>query len=110
MPQIQLAGDVHMIRWEGKRVSIWENVQLPNGKEGSRLWTCWFPSAVDLQEQDWAEVRGELSTKIGQYTAKTGEEKTVVEHHIQNAELVQKKTAAEQQANKAQATWDEVPF
>ena len=108
MPQIQLAGDVHMIRWEGKRVSIWENVSLPNGQEGSRLWTCWFPAPTDLQEQDWAEIRGELSTKIGQYTNKAGEEKTVVEHHIQNAELVQVKTKAEQEANKA--AFDEVPF
>lgn len=110
MPQIQLAGDVHMIRWEGKRVSIWENVSLPNGQEGSRLWTCWFPAPTDLQEQDWAEIRGELSTKIGQYTNKAGEEKTVVEHHVQNAELVQVKTKAEQEANKAQTAFDEVPF
>ena len=110
MPQIQIAGDVNMIRWEGKRVSIWENVQLPNGKEGSRLWTCWFSGATDLQENDWAEIRGELSTKIGQYTTKAGEEKTVVEHHIQDAELVQKKTAAEQATNKEQNSFDEVPF
>lgn len=108
MPQIQVAGQVNMIRWEGKRVSIWENVSLPNGQEGSRLWTCWFPTATDLQENDWAEVSGELSTKIGQYTNKAGEEKTVVEHHVQNAQIVQHKTAAEQAANEAK--FDEVPF
>ena len=110
MPQIQVAGDVHMIRWEGKRISIWENVALPNGQEGSRLWTCWFSTPTEAQEQDWVEIRGELSTKIGQYTNKAGEEKTVVEHHIQNAELVQVKTKAEQEANKEQTAFDEVPF
>lgn len=108
MPQIQVAGQVNMIRWEGKRVSVWENVSLPNGQEGSRLWTCWFSAPTELQENDWAEISGELSTKIGQYTNKAGEEKTVVEHHIQNASLVQVKTAAEQSANEAK--FDEVPF
>lgn len=108
MPQIQVAGQVNMIRWEGKRVSIWENVSLPNGQEGSRLWTCWFSGPTPLQEQDFAEIKGELSTKIGNYTNKAGEEKTVVEHHIQNAELVQVVTAEKQAANAA--SFDEVPF
>lgn len=109
MPQINVGGDVHMIAWEGKRVSIWENIHA-NGKDFSRLWTCWFDSAVDLQEQDWAEITGELSTKIGEYTPKgSSETKRVVEHHIQNAVLVNKRSKADQEAA-ASIFEDEQPF
>lgn len=109
MPQIQIAGQVHMIRWEGKRVSIWERFMLPNGKEASRLWTAWFDIPVDLQEEDWAEVHGELSTKIGEYTPKDQTvPKQVVEHHIQNAVLVQRKTKAQQEQFAAQ--FEDSPF
>ena len=109
MPQIQVAGQVNMIRWEGKRVSIWENVSLPNGQEGSRLWTCWFSEsqAMQLQEQDFVEISGELSTKIGNYTDKQGQEKTVVEHHLNDAQLVNVVSKDQQGAN--QARFEETP-
>lgn len=102
MPQIQVAGTVNSLAWEGKRIQIWERFES-NGKDFSRLWTCWFSEsqAWNLQEQDWAEIYGELSTKIGTYKNKDGVEKTVVEHHIQNAHLVQVKTAADQAAYSA---------
>lgn len=102
MPQIQVAGIVNSLAWEGKRIQIWERFES-NGKDFSRLWTCWFSEsqAWNLQEQDWAEIYGELSTKIGTYKTKDGVEKTVVEHHIQNAHLVQVKTAADQAAHSA---------
>ena len=102
MPQIQVAGTVNSLAWEGKRIQIWERFES-NGKDFSRLWTCWFSEsqAWNLQEQDWAEIYGELSTKIGSYKTKDGVEKTVVEHHIQNAHLVQVKTAADQAAHSA---------
>ena len=100
MPQIQVAGNVHLIGWEGKRVSVWESFDV-NGKTFSRLWTAWFSESqsMNLQEEDWVELHGELSTKIGEYTNKAGEKKQVVEHHLQNAGLIQVKTKAQQQAH-----------
>ena len=108
MPQITVSGTVHMIAWEGKRVSVWENIHA-NGKDFSRLWTCWFPAATELQEQDFAEISGELSTKIGSYTTKAGEPKTVVEHHIQGA-LVRSHRTVAQQNTAIDMFEDEQPF
>lgn len=108
MPTINVAGEVNLLGWEGKRISIWENVHS-NGKDYSRLWTCWFDSAQDVQEQDFVEITGELSTKIGEYTNKQGEKKTVVEHHLQNAVIKHKRTKAEQDATAA-IYQDEAPF
>ena len=109
MPQITVSGSVHMIAWEGKRVSIWENIHT-NGKDFSRLWTCWFDAPTMLQEQDFAEISGELSTKIGEYTPKgSSETKRVVEHHIQNAQLKGHRTVAQQNAT-SNIFEDENPF
>lgn len=114
MPQITIAGDVNLIGWEGKRISVWENVHS-NGKEYSRLWTCWFDSPQDLQEQDFAEITGELSTKIGEYTPKGSTEKRqVIEHHVQNAVLKNKVSKEQQNANQSAndfaSQFDNVPF
>lgn len=102
MPQIQIAGNVHSIGWEGKRIQLWESY-TSNGREFSRLWTAWFSEsqAMNLQELDWVEIHGELSTKIGSYKPKDGDEKQVVEHHVQAAQLVQVKTKAQQEAHLA---------
>jgi hypothetical protein len=115
MPQITITGDVNLIGWEGKRLSVWENYEVPGQpKPFSRLWTAWFDmSQVEhLQEQDWVEITGELSTKIGQYTPKDLTiEKTVVEHHIQNARLVQVKTKSQQASNAASVGgFENAPF
>ena len=107
MPQITIAGDVNLIGWEGKRLSVWENYES-NGKTFSRLWTCWFDSPNAAQEQDWVEITGELSTKIGSYTPKGQTEvKTVVEHHIQNAQIVQTRTKTQQ--NESAAAFNSTP-
>jgi len=115
MPQITITGDVNLIGWEGKRLSVWENYEVPGQpKPFSRLWTAWFDmSQVEhLQEQDWVEITGELSTKIGKYTPKDSTvEKTVVEHHVQNARLVQVKTKTQQASNAASVGgFENAPF
>lgn len=109
MPQIQAAGTVHSIAWEGRRIQFWEKFNS-NGREFSRLWTCWFetPQHDILQEQDWVEVHGELSTKVGSYKPANGDEKPIVEHHINEAKVVQVKTAAEQQ--KHADKFEDAPF
>ncbi len=115
MPQITITGDVNLIGWEGKRLSIWENYDVPGfPKPFSRLWSCWFDmsQAEHVQEQDWVEITGELSTKMGKYTPKDSTiEKDVVEHHIQNARLVQVKTKAQQASNAASVGgFENAPF
>jgi len=115
MPKITITGDVNLIGWEGKRLSVWENYEVPGQpKPFSRLWTAWFDmSQVEhLQEQDWVEITGELSTKIGKYTPKDSTvEKTVVEHHVQNARLVQVKTKTQQASNAASVGgFENAPF
>lgn len=109
MPQIQVAGNVHLIGWEGKRVSVWESFDV-NGKTFSRLWTAWFSGDQSgyVQEEDWVEIHGELSTKIGEYTNKQGEKKQVVEHHLQNARLIQAKSKHEQAEHAAK--FEDSPF
>ena len=115
MNTITISGDVNLIGWEGKLISVWESYQVPGQpKPFSRLWSAWFDmSQVEhLQEQDWVEITGELSTKIGTYTPKDSTiEKTVVEHHIQNARLVQVKTKTQQASNDASiGGFDNAPF
>jgi hypothetical protein len=109
MPQITIGGDVNLIGWEGKRISVWENIHS-NGKDYSRLWTCWFDTPqIQLQELDFVEISGELSTKIGKYTPKgQTEEKIVVEHHIQGAFIKSQVSKKQQAENLAQ--FDEMPF
>ena len=109
MALITIGGEVSSIGWEGKRVSLWENIHA-NGKDNSRLWTAWYSEsqAFNLQEEDFAEITGELSTKIGEYTNKQGEKKVVVEHHLQNAVLKNSVNKAQQDSN--QANFDEMPF
>lgn len=109
MALITIGGEVSSIGWEGKRVSVWENIHA-NGKDYSRLWTAWFSEsqAFNLQEEDFVEITGELSTKIGEYTNKQGEKKTVVEHHLQNAVLKNTVNKSQQETNLA--AFDEMPF
>jgi hypothetical protein len=109
MALITIGGEVSSIGWEGKRISVWENIHA-NGKDYSRLWTAWFSEtqAFFLQEGDFAEITGELSTKIGEYTNKQGEQKVVVEHHLQNATL--KNTVSKVQQASNEAAFDEMPF
>ncbi|MGI9142652.1 MAG: hypothetical protein ACR2IJ_05630 [Fluviibacter sp.] len=109
MALITIGGQVNSIGWEGKRISVWENIHS-NGKDYSRLWTAWFSEsqAAQLQEEDFAEITGELSTKIGEYTNKAGEQKVVVEHHLQNAVIKKVVSKTQQQAN-ADA-FEEMPF
>jgi len=103
MPQITISGDVNLIGWNGKRLSIWENYDVPGQpKSFSRLWTAWFDMSQveEVLEGSWVEITGELSTKIGSYTPKnSGLEKSVIEHHVQNARIVKVMPKSQQNAD-----------
>jgi len=110
MPIIKVGGDVNSIAWEGRRVSIWENVNV-RGKDYSRLWTCWFdaPQHERVQESDWVEIEGDLSTKIGSYTPRDQDvPKDVVEHHLNNSKIIHVRSKADQESSAAQ--FDNSPF
>lgn len=108
MAKLSIGGDAGSIGWEGRRITVWEKYNS-RGNEYTRLWTCWFSEsqAHAIQEQDFVEIEGELSTKIGNYTDKQGVEKTVVEHHLNDAVLKNVVTKAQQGAN--QSRFDETP-
>lgn len=111
MPIIQVPGTIasSIATQTGKGlVKIWEKSNF-KGTDKYILWTCWFDQPqLHLGERDEVIIDGRLSTKIGAYT-KDGEERTVVEHHLNDAGLIQHHQAI----GTSQATFtssDEVPF
>jgi hypothetical protein len=93
MPQIQVRGEcsaqsVTEARM-AKYVRFWETYIDHKGLERKRLWTAWFDSEQSVGTSELVTIEGELSCKIGTYTAKaTGEEKQTVEYVLNNAVFV----------------------
>lgn len=113
MPIITVTGKVasSIATQTGKGIiKIWEKSDF-RGQEKFVLWTCWFDTPqAQVTELDEITINGRLSTKIGTYTAKTGEEKTAVEHHI-NDSLIQAHHAAETRPEPQPfANLEDVPF
>ncbi len=57
--------------------------QKADGSEYDLYVKVW--SSAQVEQDDLVEVVGQPSARLSQYTAKTGEEKTVAELHIGNA-------------------------
>lgn len=112
MPIIQVPGTVasSIQTATGKGlVKIWEKSNF-RGQDKYILWTCWFDlPQLQLAERDEVIIDGRLSTKIGSYT-KDGEERQVVEHHLNDAGIKQHAAAQPQPASTNTWTNDEVPF
>lgn len=89
MPIIQVPGEVasSIATQTGKGlVKFWEKTHF-NGKEKYVLWTAWFDlPQLYLGEHDAITISGLLSTKKGSYT-KDGEERVVVEHHLNDCQI-----------------------
>ena len=111
MPLLTIAGKVasSIETQTGKGIiKVWEKSDF-KGQEKFVLWTCWFDQPQKhVVENDEIMIDGRLSTKVGTYTAKTGEEKTAVEHHINDAVIKQHKSSVVQDAFPSLA--DEAPF
>lgn len=112
MPMIQVAGKVasSIATQTGKGIiKVWEKTDF-RGQEKFVLWTCWFDMPqLHVGEHDEIMIDGRLSTKIGTYTAKTGEERTSVEHHINDA-TIKTHTPNEKNAQQVFVDSNEVPF
>ena len=111
MPIITIAGKVasSIATQTGKGIiKVWEKSDF-RGQEKFVLWTCWFDQPQGhVVENDEIMIDGRLSTKIGTYTAKTGEEKTAVEHHMNDATIKQHKSSVV--ADTFPPLVDDVPF
>ncbi len=111
MPVITVSGKVasSIATQTGKGIiKIWEKSNF-KGQDKFVLWTCWYDMPqLHISENDEVTINGRLSTKIGTYTAKTGEEKTAVEHHL-NDSITQAHSAAQTQPAPF-ALSDETPF
>lgn len=113
MPMITIAGKVasSIATQTGKGIiKVWEKSDF-RGQEKFVLWTAWFDQPqLHVVENDEIMIDGRLSTKIGTYTAKTGEEKTAVEHHINDAMIKQHKSNLIPVATQTLISDEEVPF
>lgn len=111
MPLLTIAGKVasSIETQTGKGIiKVWERSDF-KGQEKFVLWTCWFDQPQKhVVENDEIMIDGKLSTKVGTYTAKTGEEKTAVEHHINDAQIKQHTSSVV--ADTFPPATDEVPF
>lgn len=97
MAKTTITGQVGNIGWEGKRVSVWESYTFTlkdSSYEKKRLWTIWFDKATDLVKDMEVTIEGDLSTKLGEYDAKDGTKKQVVEHSLNNAIITWQGVAA----------------
>lgn len=111
MPIIQVPGTIasSIATQTGKGlVKIWEKTNF-KGIDKFVLWTCWFDQPqLHLGERDEVIIDGRLSTKMGTYV-KDGEEKPIVEHHLNDAGLRQHHAAIGTATTDTFAT-DETPF
>ena len=110
MATTEITGTVGNIGWEGKRVSIWETYDITikdSTYEKKRLWTIWFDKDQGLVKDTEITLKGILSTKIGEYDAKDGTKKTVVEHSLNSATITWQSVAP---VPGAVIPLDDIPF
>lgn len=85
MAKVTVAGIVNGVAKE-RIISLWETFDV-NGREVYRKWTIWADIPWNVAKGDWLEVSGDLGSKMGTYE-KNGETKTVVEHSVNNPQLI----------------------
>jgi hypothetical protein len=112
MPMIEVSGKVakSIQTQTGKGiVKFWEKSNF-KGNDKFVLWTAWFEQPMlHIGENDEITISGRLSTKISTYTNKDGEEKTGVEHHL-NDSAVMKHVGIGNTLTPAFTADEEVPF
>ena len=111
MPVIKVNGTVSsVVDGQYQIVKFWETYDF-KGQERHRIWTAWFSNNLPagLQEGDWIELEGTLSTKVSTYTPKDATEaKAIVEHSLNEVSVTQLKPKSV--SNSAPVISDETPF
>lgn len=96
-----------------KTVTIWEDfiVEYKDGNkfERKRKWTVWFDQQTPIENGDWVELKGELTTKLETYE-KDGETKTAVGHTINEPVILQHKPKIDTPAPKVRDLDDEAKY
>jgi hypothetical protein len=96
MAKVTVAGEVAAVSETktGKPViSMWEQFQDSQDMQRNRRWTLWVPMTgfESIFKGDWIEIEGDLSTKVGSWTDKDGNEKQTIDHNINFVKLIQHK-------------------
>lgn len=96
MAKITVAGEVASVAETktGKPViSMWETFQDSQDMQRNRRWTLWVPMTgfENIVKGDWIEIEGDLSTKVGSWTDKDGNEKQTIDHNVNFVKLIQHK-------------------
>lgn len=111
MPVIKVNGTVsNVTNAQYQIVKFWESYDF-KGQERHRIWTAWFSNNLpgELQEGDWIELEGTLSTKVSTYTPKDSTEaKAIVEHSLNEVSVLQLKP--KNVTNSAPIVSDDTPF
>lgn len=110
MPVIKVNGTVSsVVDGQYQIVKFWEKYDF-KGQERNRIWTAWVNSIpAGLNEGDWVELEGTLSTKVSSYVPKDATEaKAIVEHSLNDVSYVQVKPKNE--TNSAPVASDDTPF
>lgn len=111
MPVIKVNGTVsNIVDGQYQILKFWETYDF-KGQERHRIWTAWFSNNLPtgLQEGDWIELEGTLSTKVSTYTPKDATEpKAIVEHSLNEISVLQLKP--KNFTNSAPIVTDETPF
>lgn len=114
MPLIEVTGTVDRLVWEGKAIRFWEQYVGFNGDTKNRIWTAWFDSSMSsrVQEGDNIVIKGDLTTKVGEWMPKDATEpRQIVEHSLNNCQLIEVTAATPKTAPAAsQAVPEDAPF
>lgn len=112
MPLIEVQGQVDRIVWEGKAVRFWEQYIGFNGDTKNRIWTAWFDAPMNVSEGDQVVIKGDLTTKVGEWMPKDATEpRSIVEHSLNNCQLVSVSPGQPKTAPQAsQAVPEDAPF
>jgi hypothetical protein len=112
MPMIEVTGKVakSIQTQTGKGIiKFWEKSNF-KGNDKFVLWTAWFEQPMlHVGENDEITITGRLSTKMSTYTTKDGEEKTGVEHHL-NDSAIKRHVGIGNTPQPTFTTDEEVPF
>lgn len=116
MAAVKISGDVKVAE-SRKCLTIWETYTSEYVVEGvpvvnteaKRKWTVWFAVPGNINDGDWVELSGDLSTRIGSYE-KDGQTKQAVEHSINAPNIIQHKPKAQPLARDADDEAKYAPF